>query len=114
MLKENTYQCLKTIKNECNKKSCQNACYKFSKNDKYQKYRLYLEKLSDWKYIQVLKKLHVDHELWMIKIKPKGFVYIKCYESVEHYEKKYYIETETENLLSPLPLGVWGQAAPNI
>ena len=114
MLKENTYQILKKLRNECSRKIDKTISYKFFKKDKYKEYKLYLEKLGDSRYIKIVKKFYVEHESWIIKVKPKGHVYIKCYEGIDSHQKKYYIEagSETENFLSHLPMGVWGNSSP--
>ena len=113
MFKQDTYQILKVVKNECNKRSKKTISYRFFKNDRYEEYKLHLEKLSDSRYIEILKKFCVDHELWIIKVKPKGHVYIKCYESVGPHQEKYYIETRSERKsLFPSAHGGLGAGSP--
>ena len=88
MLQQDIYETLKKVKNECNQINDKTKSYKFFKNEKYQEYKLDLQKLSHSRYIEITKNFYKEYELWIIKVKPKDHVYLKCCESLLPYQKK--------------------------
>ena len=79
----NAYEILKILANECRKQNGMAISREFSRDEKQnfeknQEYKSYLEELASSRYIKISKESCSTGELWIIEVKPKG--YLKAFE----------------------------------